>query len=229
MNASGQFSLPPTCTAAKAVDGFLASMRRAAERTFPAWLAVFKDGLEDCRLSYDARHAVFDGHPMEDLYFAAVVGLETARIRNVFEASEANDLLSVIAERVDAVAERPDRLVSDLVFHIVSHVDVGTAESQEKPHDRVIAILLARMGITAAQATRHLMTDILFRHHLGEPLAVQIPLWWPTFKRKYVLERTTPDHTPMAQIAPMSCPSALLSGAAPAKPARRRRIAQRLI
>ncbi len=226
MNASGQFSLPPTCTAAKAVDRFLASMRRAADRTFPAWLEVLKDGLEECTLTYDTRRAVFDIHPIADLYFAAVVGLEAARIRSVYEANEANELLSTIADRVDVAAERSDRLVSDMVFHIVSQVDVSATESQEKPHDRVMAILLARMGIATAESTRRLMSDILFRHHLGQPLAVEIPTWWPTFQRKYVLERSTADHAPVVPISYTTPPA---PATAPSKPVRRRRMAQRLV
>jgi len=226
MNASGQFSIPQTCTAAKAVDRFLASMRRAADRTFPTWLEVLKDGLEECPLTYDTRRAVFDVHPVADLYFAAVVGLEAARIRSIYESRDANELLSAIADRVDAIAERADRLVSDMVFHIVTQVDVSAGECLEKPHDRVMSILLARLGIATAEATRRLMSDILFRHHLGEPLAAEIPTWWPAFHRKYVLDQSGTVHGPVAPISYAMTPPPAVP---PSKGVRPRRVAQRLI
>src|SRR5579871_6828876 len=135
MNAAGQFSLAPVCTAGRAVDGFLAAMHRAAQRSFPTWMGLLKDAVEDCHLDYDTHRALFDMHPLDDYYFAGATGLEAAQIRGLFEPKQTNELLGAIAERVDAVSGRSDRLVSDMVFTIVSRVDVTATDTQQKPHD----------------------------------------------------------------------------------------------
>ena len=78
MNALGQTSSPRTCTPAFAIEKFLALMHKVATATFPAWQEVLKAGIDDCKLPYDARRAVFEIQPIADYYFAGVVGLEAA-------------------------------------------------------------------------------------------------------------------------------------------------------
>jgi hypothetical protein len=205
-----------------AVDRFLAAMKRATERSYPAWLAVLEDGLADCTLNYETHRAVFDMHPLEDYYFAAAVGLEAARIRPLFTKAQANVLLAEIAAKVDASAGRTDRIVSDLVFTIVSQVDLTIVESQRQPHDHVIEIILRRMGIAFAPETKELMSDLLFRHHLAEPLALEIPLWWPAFKEKIDLS-FLPEEVSVAELKFMPEPARIASAAAAPPPPRRRR------
>lgn len=227
MNALGQFSLSPLCTPTLAVERFLVAMARAAKRSYPTWLAAYEDGLADCALDYESRRGVYDAHPLQDLYFAAVVGLEAARIRALFTPGQANVLFALIGQKVDTAAGRRDRIVSDLVFSILSQVDLRDMHSQKQPHDQVIAILLQRLGIASTSATRDLMQDFLFRHHLVEPLALEIPLWWPCFKERFeftdAAESTPvePDYMPVA--------ARIMPGVSVPQPARERRTAKRLI
>jgi hypothetical protein len=54
------------------------------------------------------------------------------------------------------------------------------------------------------------MTEILYRHSLGEPLALDVPPWWKTCKAKYVIVgdfspgpaeiRVTPPPTPLPTV-----------------------------
>jgi hypothetical protein len=146
------------------------------------------EGLDDCKLSYDTQYALIDAHPIEDYYFAGVVALEAAKIRRLFAPDEASELLSLIAEQVDAVAERKDRIVSDLLFFMVGRVEQAAHVDQQKmPHDEVVRALLQRMGVDRSEETLHLMRAILYRHELGEPLALGVPQWWQMFRTKYAL------------------------------------------
>ena len=164
-------------------------MMSAAKRTFPNWRDTLSSELEDCSLNYDDKRAALDVHPLDDYYFAGVVALEASKIRQLFSEEQARELLGLIGEQVDAVAQRKDRAISDLVFHIIGKVDLTvTADSQKMPYDEVVSSILRHMGIDKIDATKHLMSDALFRHTLGEPLALGIPHWWQSFKSKYDLQ-----------------------------------------
>ncbi len=173
-----------------AVKRFLADTRRAAAKTFPRWQEILSEGIADCLLSYDERRAVFDIHPIDDYYFAGAVALQAARIRPLFPAEESGEVLSLIADTVDAAAERTDRVVSDLVFFIIGRIEtVAAADSDKKAYDQAVKVILQRLGLDTVEGTAHLMTQPLFRHALGEPLALGIPDWWVRFHGKYVLAR----------------------------------------
>lgn len=184
----GATAVKPTVEPKAAVEGFLKHMAAAARKTFPAWQKKLIEGLDDCNLSYDTQYALIDAHPIEDYYFAGVVALEAAKIRRLFAPDEASELLSLIAERVDAVAERQDRIVSDLLFFMVGRVEQAAHVDQQKmPHDEVVRALLQKMGVDRSEETMHLMRAILYRHELGEPLALGVPQWWQMFRTKYAL------------------------------------------
>ena len=184
----GATAVKPTVEPRAAVERFLKHMAAAARKTFPAWQKKLIEGLDDCKLSYDAQYALIDAHPIEDYYFAGVVALEAAKIRRLFAPDEASELLSLIAEQVDAVAERKDRIVSDLLFFMVGRVEQAAHVDQQKmPHDEVVRALLQRMGVDRSEETLHLMSAILYRHELGEPLALGVPQWWQMFRTKYSL------------------------------------------
>ena len=189
-----------------AVTRFLSDMATAAKRTFPAWHETLTVGIEECALSFDEKRSVIEVHPLDDYYFAGVVALETSKIRKMFQDDQARELLSLIGEHVDAVAGRKDRTISDLVFFIISRVDLAiTTNSQKMPYDQVVKTILVRLGIDKVEATEHLMSDALYRHTLGEPLALGIPHWWATFKSKYSLgnpaAEATDDPTNLQSIA----------------------------
>jgi hypothetical protein len=167
-----------------AVTRFLADMAKVAKRTYPAWHETLTDGIKDCPLSYDQRRAVLEIHPLDDYYFAGVVALEVSKIRQYFPHDEASELLSLIAEQIDALANRTDRVVSDLAFFIASRIELARGiDKQKMPYDQVVKAILQRLGIDKIEATQHLMTETVYRHMLGEPLGV--PEWWKNFRAKY--------------------------------------------
>lgn len=178
----------PQAEARTAVKRFLADMKKAAAKTFPQWEETLTEGIGECSLTYDNRRAIFDIHPIDDYYFAGAVALQAARIRPLFPAPEADELLSLIADTVDAAADRTDRVVSDLVFFIVGRIEtVAAADCHKKAYDQVVKVILQRLGLDGIEATGHLVTQPLFRHALGEPLALGIPDWWTRFHSKYAL------------------------------------------
>lgn len=168
---------------------FLKRMGKAARHTFPAWETTLLAGIEECALGYDQRREVLEIHPLDDYYFAGVVALEAAKIRSLFAHDTASELLAQLGEQVDAAAARRDRLVSDLVFLLINKVEITSVDSQAMPYDQIAKALLQRMGIDRVEATRHLMDDFLYRHTLGEPLALGVPQWWKAFQAKYTLEQ----------------------------------------
>jgi len=171
-----------------AVACFLRDMAKVARRTFPGWHKTLTTGIEECALSYDQRRAVLEVHPLDDYFFAGVVALEASKLRMLFAPDEAAELLSQLGEQVDAAAERTDRVVSDLVFFLIGRVELASGVDQQKmPYDQVVKALLQRLGIDKIEATAHLMTELLYRHTLGEPLALEVPHWWTRFKQKYAL------------------------------------------
>ena len=204
MNALSQTYSLRTCTGARAVEHFLVAMRKAADSSFPAWCEVLKSAIGDCALSYDIRRAVFDQHPIDDYYFAAAVGKEAAQLRTLFDVEDATELLAEIAERVDQAAGRTDRLVSSLVFDIISQLELTCGLSHKQPHDEAMSALLRRLAIDTTPETRGLMNDLLFRHHLGEPLAISMPNWWMAFRTNFVLTKAHALTTPVRPALPKS-------------------------
>lgn len=83
------------------------------------------------------------------------------------------------------MGDRGGRVVSDRVFFHIGRVEVATAIDQQKmPYDQVVKVILQRLGIDKIEATEHLMTEILYRHSLGQPLALEVPHWWTNFQKK---------------------------------------------
>ena len=199
MYTSSQTSSLRACEPAVAVRHFLAAMSKAATATYPAWLDVLKTAIDERRLPYDARRAAFDIQPLADYHLAGVVGLDAAHIRALFPAEIAKELLALIAEQVDELAQRNDRLVSALVFDIVGDVSLLQPWQHRLPHDEVVRLILERMAWHTTLETQSLFGDILFRHQLGEPLARGVPQWWARFQDKFVIAR--PGASPLHQAA----------------------------
>ena len=185
--------LKPAVTPKVAIAGFLRDLANITARTFPAWEKALTSGIADNLLDYDQRRAVLEIHPLDDYYFAAAVAMEAGKIRSLFAPDEAAELLSELAEQIDAKADRTDRVVSDVAFFMISRVEIAAdIDKQKTPHDQVMKVILQRLGIHKVEATKHLMDDLLYRHTLGEPLALGVPEWWRAFKRKYVITEITP-------------------------------------
>jgi hypothetical protein len=180
--------------AREAVSHFLSEMNSVAARTYPAWNRILSDGLSEYSLSYDERRALFEIHPIDDYYFAGVVALDAVRIRGLYSPSEATELLGEIGDQVDAAAGRQDRVVSDLVFLMLSRIDLNTGvDLMKTPYDNVVKTILQQIGIHKIEATQDLMRDKGFRHLLGEPLAVGVPQWWRSFHEKFSLYWDEPE------------------------------------
>ena len=168
------------------------------------------------------RRPVLEIYPLDDYYLAGVIALEAANIRVLFAPDEASELLSVLAEQVDAAAERTDRMVSDLVFLIMNRIELIRGIDKEKmPYDQVVKAILQRLGVDKIEPTSHLLTESLYRHTLGEPLALGVPQWWKQFRSKYKL---TGDIEPMPaeiRVEPISRTAVAVPPApAPRKPRR---------
>ncbi|MBX7199568.1 MAG: hypothetical protein K1X51_09345 [Rhodospirillaceae bacterium] len=186
-----------------AVARFLKDMRKAAANTFPAWLETLTEGIEECLLTHDHRRSILEIHPLDDYYFAGAVALQAAKIWRLFPPAAADELLGLIAETVDAAADRTDRVVSDLVFLSIGCIETAAAtDSQKMAYDQVVKVILRRLGIDGIEATAHLMTLPQFRHPLGEPLALGIPDWWTLFHGKYALARTQVE--PQSKVVDMA-------------------------
>jgi hypothetical protein len=204
-----------------AVTRFLKDMAKVASRSFPAWQKTLVAGIEECPLSYDQRRAIFDLHPLDDYYFAGVVALEAAKIHALFPPDEASELLSLLAERIDAAADRTDRAVSDITFFMVNRLElIAGIDKQKMPYDQIVKLILQRLGLDKIEATRHLMSETLYRHTLGEPLALGVPQWWRAFRAKYSLTGEGIEHAPAEiKITPPAPPKR--ETPPPAKPPRR--------
>jgi hypothetical protein len=168
---------------ATVVAEFLRDMTNVAKRTFPRWTELYLGGLTEIAPAGSELHRQFaDAQPLDDLYFATVVALESARVRRYLDPQLASDILAEIAVQVDAAAGRHDRVVSDLVFVVVGRIESELRmESMTMPYDVAIHALLDRIGLPNDSVTRALMTDLAFRHALGEPLARGVPPWWKKF------------------------------------------------
>lgn len=190
----GADALDNSVEARLAVSYFLSEMRSAASRTYPTWSRLLDDALGECKLNFDERRALFGVHAIDDYYFAGVVALECARMRGLYGAQEATEILGEVGEQVDAVAGRQDRLVSDLVFLILGRIELGAGIDRMKaPHDKVVKAILQHLGVHKIESTSELMRDKALRHLLGEPLATGIPQWWKAFQAQFRLHWPTPE------------------------------------
>jgi len=183
-------------------------MMKIGRRTFPAWSKTLTEGVEECALSYDQRRALLDIHPFDDYYFAGIVALEAANIRTLFAPAEAAELLSQLGEQVDAAANRTDRVVSDLVFVIINQIELAAGiDKQKKPYDQAVKVILQRIGLDKVESTRHLLSAFVYRHTLGEPLALEVPQWWGLFASKYVLSGPIERAPAEIRIEPQAAPA----------------------
>jgi hypothetical protein len=207
--------------AREAVSYFLSEMNSVAARTYPAWNRVLLDGLSEYDFSYDESRALLEVHPLDDYYFAGVVAMDAARIRMYYSQTETTELLGEIGDQVDQAAGRQDRVVSDLVFKMISRVGLNAEYDPSKaPYDKIVKTILQQMGIQKNPSTRPLLNDKGYRHLLGEPLATGVPQWWQSFHTKFSLYWEEPEEINEDELD-MALDALAASTAAPA-PTRRR-------
>ncbi len=190
----GQEDADNSVEAKDAVRHFLTAMLGVSARLYPAWQKLLNDALAECDLTFDERHNLFEMHPIDDYFFAAVVALETAKLRGLYTPEEATELLGEIGAQVDAKADRTDRVVSDLVFLMLGRIDLGAGmERMKAPYDKAVKTVLQQIGVGRIPATRRLLGDVGLRHMLGEPLALGVPQWWKSFKAQFKIYWTEPE------------------------------------
>lgn len=185
----GRNYVPPNAvTYELAVKQFLGNILGVTARMYPAWLKTIRDGLTEYN-SGDNRQTDIDAqYPLDDFFFAGFVALEASRIPALYEHAEADLLFSTIADQLDVVANRHDRVVSDLFFEIIARLNLMQAVPTEKrPYDKVVKVILKRLGFDATDAGKTLLADKAFRQLLAEPFALHAPQWWEKFKTQFVL------------------------------------------
>ncbi len=185
---------------AAVVACFLNDMSAVAQRTFPAWQRRLADGIADVAPEGSALYDQIVNHqPLDDFYFAAVVGVGSSKIRRHLPANDASSMLAELAAQVDRAAGRPDRAVSDLVFSMLGRIELESGvELMTMPYDKAVQIILQRIGIEQHETTKNLVDDFVFRHGLGEPLARGIPEWWKSYAAQ--VKHSSPDaKQPLAQ------------------------------
>ncbi len=60
--------------------------------------------------------------------------------------------------------------------------------------------MLARIGVDRRKATQHLMTQLLLRQTLGEPLVMAGPNWWQGFVQLYSVLKPPRIVPPVRQV-----------------------------
>jgi hypothetical protein len=187
---SSRFLIAPEA----AIQKFLVDMRLAAERSYPSWKQALESGFAKTSLAPADRQALLNPHPLEDYFYAGLIGLQAAAARECFTPAVAEALLRQVALQVDAAAGRGDRIVSNMVFIIFGRIrknsDLGLPAA---PHDVVTDVILERVAIDRMAATRHLMHSPRYRESLNTPLVARA-LWWDAFRALYIVNTTTQPH-----------------------------------
>ncbi len=183
----------------QAIQKFLVDMRLTAERSFRRWNRVLMEAISDCPLSPQERASLLKPHPIDDYFYAGVVALHAQAVRKLFPSDAAEGLMRELAVQIDSSVGRNDSVVSHIVFMALTRMKKARLEGNERDHDQVIETLLERIGVDRRKATQHLMTQILLRQTLGEPLALG-PNWWLKFAEIYAVMRPPRIVPPVRQV-----------------------------
>lgn len=177
-----------------AVRKFLVDMRLTAERSYGAWKQVLDGGFAKTTLSAGDRRDLLKPHPLEDYYYAGLIGLQAAAVRESFSPTVAEALLRQVALQVDEATGRSDRIVSNMVFIIFGRIrknrDLGLRVA---PQDIVTDVILERLAIDRMKATRQLMNDPTFRRALNAPISKRV-IWWNAFEEIYMVNVAAQSH-----------------------------------
>ncbi|MGE3476906.1 MAG: hypothetical protein AB7H70_13980 [Rhodospirillaceae bacterium] len=168
-----------------AVQKFLVDMRLTAERSFRSWKQALETGFARTALAAADRAALLKPHPLEDYFYAGLVGLQAAAVRESFTPTVAEALLRQVALQMDGAVGRGDRIVSNMVFIIFGRIRKNAGLGlKARPEDVVTDVILERLCIDRMTATRHLMHDPRYRRALAAPLITR-PVWWKAFDEIY--------------------------------------------
>jgi hypothetical protein len=170
-----------------AVQKFLVDMRLAGERSYRSWRQALDDGFAKTSFSPADRNDLLKPHPLEDYFFAGLVGLQAAAVRESFPPTVAEALLRQVALQVDEAAGRSDRIVSNMVFIIFGRIrknkDLGLDIA---PSEVVTDVILERLAVDRMKATRQLMADQSYRASLRAPVTAR-DIWWSAFGDLYTV------------------------------------------
>ncbi|MGE4063028.1 MAG: hypothetical protein AB7E79_06630 [Rhodospirillaceae bacterium] len=168
-----------------AIRKFLVDMRLAAERSYRPWKQALEDGFAKTSLAPADRRELLKPHPLEDYFYAGLIGLQAAAVRECFTPTVAEALLRQVALQADAAAGRGDRIVSNMVFIIFGRIRKNAQLGLVvPPADVVTDVLLERLAIDRMKATRQLATDSTFRRTLTRHLTER-EIWWNAFNEIY--------------------------------------------
>ncbi len=198
MSASpSHFSILPETAAHK----FLVDMRLAADRLFRGWNRALESGFAKTSLSPAERRALLNPHPLDDYFYAGLVGLQAVAVRDSFSPSVAEALLRQVALQVDGAVGRSDRIVSNMVFIIFGRIRKNREVGLKAPaHEVVTDVILERLAIDRMSATRHLMCDAQYRRSLAAPVTDRV-IWWDAFRDLYVVKVSAPPLPRRARFA----------------------------
>lgn len=183
-------------TPATAIAKFLVDMRILSERAWRPWHKALTGALMECALPLQARRMILDLHPVEDYFFAGMVALQAARIRDLYPFAAAEALMRELALQADAAVGRGDNTVTSLAFIILGRIRKARAAENFRDHDQVVEAILERMGVGRDSATATIMDSLPVRHKLAEPLALAGPLWWDSFVTIYAVDTPVPKPLP---------------------------------
>ncbi|MCA0201423.1 MAG: hypothetical protein LCH56_11380 [Proteobacteria bacterium] len=170
-----------------AVQKFLVDMRLTAERSFRSWKLAVDAGFAKTNLAPADRTALLKPHPLEDYFYAGLIGLQAAAVRERFTPTVAEALLRQVALQVDDAVGRDDRIVSNMVFIMFGRIRKNAdLDLKARPEDVVTDAILERLAIDRMKATSHLMHDPRYRHALTAPLIAR-PVWWKAFDEIYMV------------------------------------------
>lgn len=183
-----QFSIAPEA----AVQKFLVDMRLAADRLYRGWKQALEDGFAKTSVSPAERRELLKPHPLEDYFYAGLIGLQATAVRDAFSPPVAEALLRQVALQVDDAVGRSDRIISNLVFIIFGRIRKNKALGLNGPAPEVVTdVILERLAVDRMGATRHLMRDASYRKALAAPIAGRV-IWWDAFSELYLVE-VAPD------------------------------------
>ena len=184
----------------QAVEKFLVDMRLTAERAFRRWNKVLMEAISDCPLSPNERAALLKPHPIDDYFYAGVVALHAQTVRQLFPSDIAEGLMKELAIQADPSVGRTDSVVSHIIFMALSRMRKAREANNERDHDQVVETLLERIGVDRRKATQHLMTQLLLRQTLCEPLVMAGPNWWQGFAQLYSVMKPPRVISPVRQV-----------------------------
>lgn len=130
-------------------------------------------------------------------YFAGVVALEAAKICDVFETEQADEILRLVFGTMDNVIGRGDTDSSSLAILIMGRLGMGSLIMHRKVPDNLLAkVMMILLG--SAESAAPLMPDDTAHEKIRKALKLGTPVWWAMFARRYELSDVAAEETAAA-------------------------------